>query len=155
MVVCDTMSSMLQTVYASLYPTLELELNTVIRKYSSVKYRGIHFSSHKKPVIYVRTPYTMEPRAVVLEYFFTHGTHHNGGVSEQAFAFVSWLKQHPAKFFYGKPVKLWWKHLYDSSLNPFIPLQLLLCQSVYLEVKHECQTVYMVVPVHNIPIVYT
>ena len=66
------------------------------------------------------------------------------------FASVSWLKEHHAKYEYGKPVEIWWKDIYERTLNCYLPLQLLVCQSVYCEVKFEMQTVYAVVPVHNI-----
>ena len=72
------------------------------------------------------------------------------------FAAVTWLKEHHAKLTaFGKPVELWWKDLYEDSLEPFIPLQLLVCQSVNCEVKFEMQSVYAVVPDHIIRTVYT
>ena len=98
----------------------------------------------------------MEARAVLLENFVTHAFHHNDDVNEHVFVHVSWLKQHPAKLTcYGKLVELRWKDLFDNELDSLVPLQLLVCQSIYCEVMYECQTVYAVVPVHNIAVVYT
>ncbi len=45
----------------------------------------------------------------------------NDDVNEHVFAAVSWLnswlKLHPAKSFYGKPVELWWKDLFDNEMD--------------------------------------
>ena len=151
----DTMLLELQVIYSSLYPTLELQLksmNTIFRKFSHVTYRGICYNSKKRPIIYVRNPADMEVRAVLLENVVTHAFHLNDDVNEHVVVHVSWLKQHPAKLTcYGKPVELWWKDVLTMNWT-----LLFHCNYLFVcEVMYEWQTVYAVVLVHNIAVVYT
>ena len=65
---------------------------------------------------------------------------------------VSWLKRRHATDHIRKPVELWSKDLFDDDMDSFIPVQLLIkfCHSVSCEVKHEGQTVVVIVSVQNI-----
>ena len=67
----DTSVLQLQTVYSLLYPNIQLNdcLNITYQKYSSSVYRGTHFNSYKRPIVYAREK-TIKAGAVILEYFF-------------------------------------------------------------------------------------
>ena len=75
----------------------------------------------------------------------------NGIAYQHLLAAVSWLKEHPAKNSYEKPLEVWWKDLVDYDHNMFIPVQLLICHAVHSDIKHEEQTVFLMCPVQNIP----
>ena len=151
----DTMVSELKKIYSIMYPNTELSddsLNKTVKIYTSLIYKGNHYNCTKKPIIFARSLSTKQPRPVCLGHFILHGLHDETQVQEHIFPSVSWLKEHHAKDnVYGKPVQVWWKDIYECSLDSnFIPLQLLICQSACCEVKFELQTVYAVIPVHNI-----
>ena len=40
--------------------------------------------------------------------------------------------------------------MFDNELNPFLPIQLLVSQSVYCKVTYELQREYAIVPVQNL-----
>ena len=145
----------LLNIYSSLYPSLKLEqssLNTVCKKFSQVKYQSTNFACKSNPVVYARNPARMEEiRCALLDYFLVHSFHDGEHVVEHVFASVMWLKEHPARHSYGKPVELWWKDVFEEELNHLLPIQLLVCQSVYCDIIYELQTVLLVVPVENIP----
>ena len=100
--------------------------------------------------IHVHT-HDRKPHPVLLRYFVLHGLHHNPSNSTQQhlFAAVSWLKDHHARYYFGKPLEIWWKVEY-VDFDTYIPIQLLTCHSVYCDIKHEEQTVYLMCPVHNV-----
>ena len=75
----------------------------------------------------------------------------NGRVALLLFAMVCWLKEHHAKNKYVKPFELWWKDLYDTNIKGIIPIQLLICHSVHCDVKFEEETLFLMCPVENIP----
>ena len=155
----DTMLSGLKKVYCSMYPNLSISensLNRTVRMYSSLTYKGIRLNCNKKTVLFARVISTMQPRAVSLVHFISHSLHIPNGnaieIREHVFASVSWLKEHHASVW--QACGDWWKDIYEFTLDCYIPLQLLVCQSVYCDVKFELQTVYAVVPVHNICSIY-
>lgn len=119
-------------------------------------YKGRKFNTKSENTIIYATslPCTdspdLLPRPVRLNYFIHHSFLYNDSIHQHVFASVSWLKQHPAKDSIGKPMEIWWKDLYDNNQEPFIPLQLLICHSVFGDIVHEEQTVYIMCPVHNI-----
>ena len=153
--------SQLKLVYSLLYPTMNLEeidFNTTFRRYSSVTCRGINFSSKRNNIIYAivipdHSNSTPEPRPVILHYFVMHTLNSNGIARQHLLAAVSWLKQHPAKYHYEKPLEVWWKDLIDYHQNMFVPIQLLICHAVHSDIKHEEQTVFLMCPVRNIPVI--
>ena len=61
------------------------------------------------------------------------------------------VKEHHAKNKYVKPFELWWKDLYDTNIKGIIPIQLLICHSVHCDVKFEEETLFLMCPVENIP----
>ena len=132
---CDRTKLQLKNVYSILYNTVnsdDIELNTTLRKYSAVTYKGRKYNSRGSNTIVYVTPLPQslatsgtsqfKPRPVQLQHFISHAFHHNGTVKQHVFAVVSWLKEHPARECVGMPMELWWKDLYDSNLEPFIPL---------------------------------
>lgn len=153
-VLCESMQSQLQQTYTSLYPKIEadhININATVQKYSSIAIEGINFSSKVKLVVYVTDRTSLTSRPVLLNYFVLHSFYYEDTPHQHAFAVVTWLKNHPAKEFFSKPLELWWKELVDAHLDVFVPIQLLICHSAYCEVKHEEQTVYLMCPIRNIP----
>ena len=88
-----------------------------------------------------------------MNYFLVHAVQESDGegIHQHILVAVSWLKKHNAKNHFKKPVELWWKDLFEEDLDLFIPVQLIICHAVVSEVMHEGQTVYLTVPVRNIP----
>ena len=169
---CEWSLAQLHNIYLKLYPSIQsedIELTLTFRKYISVVYKGMKFSSTNKSAVYVTKPlydlqqdsaasgsihvhtHDRKPHPVLLRYFVLHGLHHNPSNSTQQhlFAAVSWLKDHHARYYFGKPLEIWWKDEY-VDFDTYIPIQLLTCHSVYCDIKHEEQTVYLMCPVHNV-----
>lgn len=127
-----------------------VDLNTTFRKYRSVVCQGVNFKS--EAIVYATLPPSpsyspdAQPRPVYIDYFALHAFDGR----QHLFAVVSWLKEHPDKHHFAKPLEVWWKDLVDSNLNVFVPVQLLICHSVYCEITYEEQTVYLLCPVRNI-----
>jgi hypothetical protein len=159
---CSTELSNLKHIYSSLYPAIEskdIDLNTTVRKYSSVVYRGRSFRSNSiifasdlpQQALSGNASADTKLRPVILRYLVLHAFHYNGSTRQHVFAAVSWLKEHHAKENFGKPLQVWWKELYDSNLGMFIPVQLLFSHVVHCDIKYEEQTVCLICPVHHIP----
>ena len=131
----------------------EIDINKTFRRYSSISCRGINFSSKRNSILYATDILnsSLKPRPVLLHYFVMHTFNCNGIAYQHLLAAVSWLKEHPAKNYYEKPLEVWWKDLVDYDHNMFIPVQLLICHAVHSDIKHEEQTVFLVCPVQNIP----
>ena len=91
------------------------------------------------------------PRPALIKHFIVHSYHCEDTVVVHLFAFVSWLKEHHARFSYVKPFEIWWSDLYDSDLSNLVPIQLFLCHAVHCNIDYEAQTVYLMCPVQNIP----
>ena len=155
----------LRRIYSSLYPYLILEdnsLNSVCKKYFSLHYNGLRY--REKSIMYATncssvtqkglatTPETVDlkPRPVMLRHFIIQ---YLNTVYMHLFAVVSWLKEHHArdKCINCKPFELWWKDLFDGSLDNIIPIQLLVCDAVHCDIKYEEQTVCLLCPIQNIP----
>lgn len=150
---CSTMLSQLKNAYISLYPNMNKEkfgINAVVRKYSSVTFEGVNFNSRNESIVYVTDPVSLMARPVKLNYFVLHSLEYDDKVHPHAFAMVSWLKEHPARDIYGSPLEIWWKDLVDYDLNIFLPIQLLICHSIFCDIKYEHQTVYLMCPVKNV-----
>ena len=151
---CSSSYLELKKCYASLYPQRREEDNEIhmtFRKYEFVTYNGIKFNSRSNSIVYATEPSSLTSRPVILNYFLVHSLLYKDTNFQHVFASVSWLKEHHDKNYFSKPLELWWKELHESSLNVFIPIQLLICHSAYCDVKHEEQTVLLMCPVHHIP----
>jgi hypothetical protein len=148
-----TLLSELKKAYSLLYPHANLgqiDINSMIRKYSSIICQGMKFSSKSsRSIVYATTlDYfsTQKHRPVLIQYFAYHAFRGK----QHLFAIVTWLKEHLDKDHFVKPLEVWWKDLDDPNLNAFVPVQLLICHSVYCEIKYEEQAVYLMCPVQNI-----
>lgn len=120
------------------------------RKYNSRSDNNIFYATPLPCDLSTATSIQLKPRPAILHNFVAHAFHANDTVYEHVFASVSWLKEHPAKDTVGKPMEIWWKDLNDDKLEPFIPLQFLICHSIFMNTSHEGQTVYLMCPIHNI-----
>ena len=162
----DWSLAQLQGIYLKLYPNLQpedIELTLTFRKYASIVYKGMKFDTTNRSIVYAtKHPYHQDdtspasasarthhikPRPVLIRHFILHAFHHNNTVHQHVFAAVSWLKDHHAKYHFGKPLEMWWKDLYED-FDTYIPIQLLICHSVHCDIKFE--TVYLMCPVHHI-----
>ena len=91
--------------------------------YTSFVYNRMKFNNTSKSIAYaVKHPYqaqpdtaatcthahVMNPRPSLL---FLNAFHHNDTKHRHIFAAVSWLKDHHAKYYFGKPIEVWWKDL--------------------------------------------
>ena len=94
----------------------------------------------------------LKPRPVLLKNFIIHSYQYSNAVYMHLFAVVLWLKEHHARdYVHCKPFEVWWKDLFDSSMDNIVPIQLLICDAVHCDIKFEEQTVCLVCPVQNIP----
>lgn len=124
---------------------MAIEYNTAFRKYKSISCQGLNYNSGS--IVYVKPlPPDLQPRPVLIEYFILHAFE-NG---QHLFAVVSWLKAHPNKDHFSKPLEVWWKDLVEYNFSVFVPVQLLLCHSIYSDILYEEQHVYLMCPVKNI-----
>ena len=145
----------LKQIYTLLYPTWkheDMELISSFQKYRSLTLKGTHINE----VVFTRTPGDMmECRPVVINHFALHAVYNDNSNDPQQHVFVnvSWLKRHHAngRDHFVKPVEIWWRDLFDTEIEAFVPLQLVVCHSVCCEAKYEGQMINLIVPVQNIP----
>ena len=66
----------------------------------------------------------LKPRPVMIKHFIIHSYQYLNTVYMHLFVVVSWLKEHHAtdKCINCKPFELWWKDLFDGSLDNIIPI---------------------------------
>ena len=130
-----------------LYSSFQTDLTSTFRRYTSPTYKGTRYTINE--IVYVRNPHNMEPRPALLHYFAAHAIYLCGGTSsrQHVLASVSWLRNNHAKDCFCKPLELWWKDLFEHELDSVIPLQYIVCHSVYREVEHKEQTVFLLTPV--------
>lgn len=150
------------TLEAIFYPNVVLDstaLNTVCKKYSTLLYNGIRYKEHtlmfvtNNAILFPHSDQStvdLQPRPALLKYFLIHSYHYRDIVYTHLFAVVSWLMEHHAKYYFVKPFELWWRDLYDTSLENLVPIQLLICHAVHCNIKYEEQTVCLMCPVQNI-----
>lgn len=148
----------LNKVYSRLYPRrnqTSIGINSVYRKYQSVIYNGLNFNSKNNSIVYVTDPSTLEARPVKINHFMMHSLHYEDAHHQHIFAVVSWLKNHPHKSYFGKPLEIWWKDLFEFNLDIFVPIQLLICHSASSSIKFEDETVFLLCPIQRIPVLHT
>ena len=129
------------------------EYNIIFRKYKSISYQGMKYTSGS--IVYTKLPpqpiannsQELQSRPVVIDYFVLHALEN---VQQHLFAVVSWLKEHPDKDHFSKPLEIWWKDLIEYNLNVFVPVQLLICHSIHCDIIYEEQNVCLMCPVKNI-----
>lgn len=125
------------TLYSTLASLENIELNTTFRRYSSIVCQGMNLGSRNSSSIVYATAFnstTTKPRPALIHYFVEHAFQCSNVVYRHLFAFVSWLKEHPDKDHFITPLEVWWKDLVEYNLDNFVPVQLLVCHSVYCDV---------------------
>lgn len=151
---CNFSQLQLKKVYSLLYPLRnqdDIDISIVFKKYDSVIYNGVKLSFKKNSIIYATDMSSLTARPLLLNYFMVHSLKYRDTYFQHVFASVSWLKVHHKKDHYGKPLEIWWKDLFDSSLDSFVPIQLLICHSANCDIVFEGQTVLLMCSVQRIP----
>lgn len=80
-------------------------------------------------------------------FFLKHGLIVKGKRYEHLFAYVDWFYHTPdvTKFFYGKPLEVWCKNLYQNSGHAnFIPVQRIRSKFVQIQTRLHGKDVYVV-----------
>ena len=84
-------------------------------------------------------------RPVYVEYFAVHTFHMENEVFINNLACVKWLKCHPNRYEWGKPLEIWYKYEFepDDSYGCFIPVNHLSKYRVYQTVSYTYYNVYL------------
>ena len=133
----------LKELYSELYakPLAEINVCTIVHKYSTVKLGTISLGSYKSrsqtssvllaqwnPKLFglnsatnVGSDYELRP--LQIKYFVKHSMSIRNRTLSHFLVFVKWFKPHPPKNVCGKPVTIWEHELFEHE--NFIPIQLL------------------------------
>ena len=106
----------LKQIYTLLSPSWkheDMELVSSFQKYRSLTLKGNLFFTLGD---------MMDCRPVVINHFALHAIYSDNSNDPQQHVYVnaSWLK----------PVEIWWRDLFDTVVEAFVPLQLVVCNSV-------------------------
>ena len=130
----------------------DVDVNTTVKQYSRLEYSNSSYLSGKYSlqkvcVALAKIPSQSTHGAVHIHYFVKISVCIKNDTKFYILACVSWLKEHHKRYAHGKPLELWWKDLFETSLPHFIPLQWLAGQCVYTDTKYEAQTLLLLCPV--------
>lgn len=139
-VLSDNCVTVIRKFYSDLYPHQanlflggQIPISTTYRKYCSVKWRGKIIESTlsrnvKNPFVFVCPPFPFRStesatrRLAEIEFFLIHSVtipEHDEPVSH-LLACANWPMVHPKQNYFGKPVEVWSKNLYEpNSVNRF------------------------------------
>ena len=153
----------INSLFLTLYPHIpsdKISINSTFRKYSTLQYKGDRYLSYayrsgsqkNACITLVQHCFDGTPsvRPVEVNFFVDTSFCHQETISEHILVCVSWLREHPAKTEYGTPLEIWWKDLYQPNMLSFIPIQCLIGNCAYMDIKHEEQTVLLICPTKNI-----
>lgn len=155
--------SELQSLYSFLYPNFaasDITIHSMYHKYSKLEYCGTTYRSQlclpgESSIVLVHhycPSNSSMPKAspVFVHFFLKHCVTYNDQVYEHILLYVSWLKNHTACHTFGKPLQIWWKDLFQPNMFRFIPIQYILGNCAYTDIKYEEQSVLLLCPVQNI-----
>ena len=155
--------SELQSLYSFLYPNFavsDMIIHSTYNKYSKLEYSGTTYRSQlclpgESSIVivhqYCQSNSSLPKAAPVFVHFFLkHCVTYHDQVYEHILLCVSWLKSHTACHAFGKPLEIWWKDLFQSNMFRFIPIQYILGDCAYRDIKYEEQSVLLLCPVQNI-----
>lgn len=159
----------LKSLFLLLYPhilTDEISINSTFQKYTTLEYRGNRYLScayscsgsqyhHNNYITLAQHCFNVTlpaVRPVVVNFFVYMSFYHQEKICEHMLVCVSWLHEHPAQKEYGSPLEIWWKDMFQPDMLSFIPVQCLIGNCAYMDIKHEEQTVLLICPTKNVKI---
>ena len=98
----------------------EFTLPSCFRQYRSLMYKTNKYVSSgqaKNPVLYFAKDKANECRPVFIEYFAVHNFNYDDNSYTNYIACIRWLKCHPEKYKWGKPLEVWFKSEFDFDEN--------------------------------------
>lgn len=159
----QTCISELQSLYSFLYPNFaasDMTIHSTYHKYSKLEYCGTTYRSQfclpgESSIVIVYQYFQSSsslPKAspVFVHFFLKHCITYYDRVFEHILLCVSWLKNHTACHAFGKPLQIWWKDLFQPNMFRFIPIQYILGDCAYTDIKYEEQSALLLCPVKNI-----
>ena len=142
--------------YMKIYPLLPIDrvvLPSCFRKYYTITLMNKKYYASKnllRPNLYfvaceMDDSVATDFRPVYVEYFAVHTFHMENEVFTNNLARVKWLKCHPNRYEWGKPLQIWYKDDFepDDSYGCFIPVNHLSKHCVYQIVKYTYYNVYL------------
>ena len=113
------------------------KLPSCFRRYNTINVMSRVYYSTKhdsKPNLYLAQDVTNQCRPVIVKYFASHYFTHDGKLYNHILANVIWLKCHPKRYEWGKPLEVWYMDDFDldDQHSHFIHLCTLCASCVYL-----------------------
>ena len=150
----DDMISTVFNLYKKLYPSLPMEnivLPSCFLKYKCMTIMNrIYYSSKNplRPQLYFAQDINgsaADFRPVIVEYFILHTFQVEDQFFKNYLACVKWLKHHPCRYKWGKPLEIWYQDKFESDgdYSSLMPVHHLGKYCVYQSICHSHFNVYL------------